>query len=263
MLKKRLMPCMLLREGHLVQSIEFKEYLIIGKPRFTIERFIDWDVDEIIFLDISATKENRGPDLEIISETARGCFVPLTVGGGIRTLKDIRNVLKTGADKVSINTEAIRKPAFVTESSDVFGSQCIVISMDVKTNGDGEYEVFLDSGKKPTDRDPVEWAKEIEELGGGEIFLTSIDRDGTREGYDIDLIKKVSDSVGIPVIACGGVGKMDDFPECILKGHASAASAANIFQHGEHSTLRAKAAMKLAGVDVRISTAATYLEHVY
>jgi len=263
MLKKRLMPCMLLRERHLVQSIEFRRYLIIGKPKFTIERFIDWDVDEIIFLDISATKENRGPDLEIISETARGCFVPLTVGGGIRTLKDIRNVLKAGADKTSMNTEAIRRPNFITESSDVFGSQCIVISMDVKTNEGGEYEVFIDSGKKPTDREPVEWAKEIEELGGGEIFLTSIDRDGAKEGYDINLIKKVSDSVDIPLIACGGVGKMDDFPEGILKGHASAVSAANIFQHGEHSTLRAKAAMKLAGVDVRISTAATYLKHVY
>jgi cyclase len=263
MLKKRLIPCMLLQNGFLVQSIKFQKYLIVGKPKFTIERFINWDVDEIIFLDISATKENRGPDLEIIAETAKGCFVPLTVGGGIHTLKDIRNVLKAGADKVSINTEAIKRPKFITESSEVFGSQCIVISIDVKINDDGEYEVFIDSGKEPTGLEPIEWAKEVEELGGGEIFLTSIDRDGTKEGYDIDLIKSVSNSVDIPVIACGGVGKMQDFADGILKGNASAVSAANIFQHSEHSTLRAKAAMKLAGIDVRISTSATYLENIY
>lgn len=259
MLKKRLIPCIILKDGLLVQSIEFQRYLPIGKPKIAVEFFNAWDVDEIVILDISANSENRGPLFELIEHVSKICFVPLTVGGGIRTISDIRDILKVGADKVSINTEAIRRPVFITESADIFGSQCIVVSIDVKINSEGNYEVFSHCGKEPTGLHPIKWAQRAEEFGAGEIFLNSIDRDGTKKGYDLELIKMVSDAVRIPVIACGGVGKMDDFVEGITKGNASAVSAANIFQYYEHSTILAKAQLKKAGIDIRLSTEATYL----
>lgn len=259
MLKKRLIPCLIIKDGLLVQSIGFRNYLSIGRLRFTVERFNEWDVDEVIIIDISATPEGRGPNFSMFSEVSKYCFVPTTIGGGIRNIGDIRGLLNVGADKVCINTEAIKNPEFITEASRIFGSQCIVISIDAKKSSEGSYEVFMNSGKEPTGMSPVEWARKVEDLGAGEIFLNSIDRDGMKNGYDTELIKLISDSVSIPVIACGGVGKMSDFPDAILKGNASAASASNIFQHSEHSTIKAKAAMKKSGIDVRISIPATYL----
>jgi len=260
MLKKRLIPCIILRDGLLVQSIEFKRYLPIGKPKIAVEFFNAWDVDEIVILDISASHENRGPLFELIEHVSKICFVPLTVGGGIRSIADIRDILKVGADKVSINTEAVTTPSFITEAAEVFGSQCMVVSIDVKTNQDGCYEVFSHCGKNPAGLHPVEWARKAEEMGAGEIFLNSINRDGTKRGYDLELVKMVSTAVSIPVIACGGAGKMEHFAEGISEGNASAVSAANIFHYYEHSTILAKAQLKKAGVAIRLSTEATYLD---
>jgi cyclase len=237
----------------------FHDYKIQGRPRFTLERFIDWDVDEIVFLDMSATPEERIAMLDVISAFSRKCFIPLTIGGGIKTTKDIKEVLRAGADKVCINTSAVHNPEFITKASEMFGVQCIVVSIDVKRTEKG-YEVITACGKEATGMDPVEWAKKAEELGAGEIFLTSIDMDGSKQGYDIELIRNVSDAVSIPVIACGGVGCMEDFVKGIKDGHASAVSASNIFHYTEHSTIKAKATMRNAGIDVRISTEATYLE---
>jgi len=262
MLKKRLIPCIILRNGLLVQSIEFRRYLPIGKPKIAVEFFNAWDVDEIIILDISASYEHRGPLYELIQHVSKICFVPLAVGGGIRTVNDIREILKVGADKVSINTEAICRPSFITEGAEIFGSQCMVVSIDVKTNAQGNYEVCSHGGRHATGLNPVEWAQQVEKRGAGEIFLNSIDRDGTKKGYDLELVRTVSDAVGIPVIACGGVGKMSDFLEGVMEGHASAVSAANIFHYYEHSTILAKASLKKAGVAIRLSTAATYLDKI-
>ncbi len=258
MLKKRLIPCLILRDNILVQSIGFNRYLPIGKPEIAIEFFMNWDVDEIILLDINATKQNRKPNLKMIEFISKNCFLPLTVGGGINTIEDVRNVLKAGADKVSINTAAFSNPELIVESSKAFGRQAIVVSIDVKKNSSGDYEVFLGSGKKSTGFEPVEYAKKMESLGAGEILLNSIDKDGMKSGYDLSILKKVSDSVNIPVIACGGVGKMEHFVEGIQQGHASAVSAANIFQHIEQSTIVAKAILKKYGVDVRLISKANY-----
>jgi len=260
MLKKRLIACILLQNGLVVQSIKFSKYHVMSRPKTAIEFFNKWDVDEIIFLDIDASKEKRGPPLDVISDASKKCFVPLTVGGGIRCIGDVRAALKAGADKVCINKEALENEKFITEAAERFGKQCIVVSMDVKKKDKGAYEVFADSGTRPTGLDPVEWAKRVEELGAGEIFLNSINRDGSKEGYDLNLVKSVSESVGIPVIACGGAGKMQDFVDGILKGKASAVAAANIFQYVEHSTIIAKAAMKKAGIDIRLVTEANYLK---
>ena len=260
MLKKRLVTCILLQDGLVVQSMGFSNYQVVSRPKNAIEFFNNWDIDEIIFLDIDATKEKRGPPLEVISTASKKCFVPLTVGGGIHSLENIRSALKAGADKVCINSEALKNPGFITEASDKFGSQCIVVSIDVKKKEDGGYEVFGDGGKRATGLSPIEFAKKVEELGAGEIFLNSIDRDGSKTGFDVELIKQVVDSVNIPVVACGGVGAMKDFAEGIKEGHASAVAAANIFQYTEHSTILAKAALKKAGVDIRLVTEANYLE---
>jgi len=260
MLKKRLIACILLQKDYVVQSIKFSKYQIVSSPKIAVEFFNNWDVDEIILLDMDATKDNKSPNIEIITKTSKTCFVPLTVGGGIHNIEDVRKVLKAGADKVCVNKEAMVRPGFVTEIADKFGTQCAVISIDAKKTGEGKYEVFSDGGKQPTGLSPVEWAKKVEGLGAGEIFLNSIDRDGSKEGYDLELIKSVSEAVNIPVIACGGVGKMEDFVEGIEEGHASAVAAANIFQYIEHSTIVAKAALKKAGVDVRLVTEANYLK---
>lgn len=259
MLKKRLIPCLILKDGLLVQSIGFRDYLFIGRLRFTIERFNEWDVDEVLIVDMSATEEGRGPNFSLFSDVSKYCFVPTTIGGGIRTLDDIRGLLRVGADKVCLNTHAIKNPGFITEAAKIFGSQCIVVSMDAMRKSDGTYEIFMNSGKEPARMSPVEWASRVEQLGAGEIFLNSIDRDGMKTGFDNELIKSVAESVSIPVIACGGAGKMSDFPEAINAG-ASAVSASNIFQHSEHATIKAKAAMRKAGIDVRISIPATYME---
>ncbi len=252
MLKKRLIPCIIVRDGFTVKSMGFKDYQIVGRPLISVEYFNRWAVDEIILLNITAHKEeSKDYWFEVIKGLSKKAFVPLTVGGGTRTVGDIREILRMGADKVSINTQAIVEPEFISESSKVFGSQCIVVSIDAKTNSEGNYEVFSHCGKKPTGFNPVEWAKKAESLGAGEIFLNSIDRDGSMKGYDLDLVKAVSQAVSIPVIACGGVGKWQDLVDGIKIAGASAVSASNIFHFTEQSTKAAKKAMIEAGIDVR------------
>ena len=263
MLKKRLIPCLILQNGQLVKSIDFKEYQIVGNPKIAIKFFNAWAVDEIIFLDISETQDYTSllrTDYnykflesieEVVEESAKSCFVPLTVGGGIKSISQIENYFSRGADKVCINTEAFKRPEFIKEASKKFGSQAIVVSIDVRCLSGGRYEVFVNHGKDATGRDPISWAKEVEKCGAGEIFLTSIERDGSLKGYDLELLKMVTNAVKIPVIASGGVGKWQDLVDGIEIGEASAVAAANIFHFTEQSTRQAKKYMKEAGIDVR------------
>ncbi|MEK7165664.1 MAG: imidazole glycerol phosphate synthase cyclase subunit, partial [Patescibacteria group bacterium] len=235
MLKKRLIPILLLREGMLVKSIEFQSYRPVGNPKVAIDYFNSWEVDEIVFLDITPGKQYQPGRLDINLENFRllsdytryistKCFVPLTVGGGITTIDDIRNLLHAGADKISINTQAISHPEFITAASKIFGRQCIVVSIDVKKTNSG-YEVFTSYGKKATGINPIKWAKEAVERGAGEILLQSMDKDGTLSGYDLELIKSVADSVSAPVIATSGVGNWQHLVDGIKVGHASAVAA--------------------------------------
>lgn len=262
MLKNRLIPCLFLKHGLLVRSQEFKFHQDLGNPIHQVERYNSWCVDELIYIDISPEgsydlrrddmKIKSVPDiLDIITAVSKTCFMPLTFGGRIRTIEDIRERVKRGADKVTINTKAIEDPKFITESSEIFGSQCIVISIDVKKKEDESYEVYSHRGKKPTGMCPVEWAQKAENLGAGEIFLNSINRDGTGEGYDIELVKSVAEAVSIPLIACGGVGNYEDFVAVIKDGKADAAAAGNIFNFREHSTILAKKHMYDRGLNVR------------
>ncbi len=257
MLKTRLIPC-IISKGHLVvQSYDFKRYLPIGDIKTAIEFFVNWDVDEIVVLDIDATREGRSPDIKLIEWAATECFVPLTVGGGIRSIADIKALLNAGADKVCINSIALENKTFISEAAEIFGSQCITVSEDVlETNGD--YRVFDHLNKTATDFDAAQWACELEKLGAGEIFLNSVNRDGSREGYDVQMLQKVSSAVKIPVIACGGVGIPSHLSDAILEGGCQAAAAANIFQHTEHSTIAAKSHMVKSGVKVRLSSDVKY-----
>jgi cyclase len=256
-LKKRLIACLLIRDGLIVQSIGFKRYLPIGQPRFPIEFVVKWDVDEIVLLDMSATPENRGPRADLLETLSKYCYVPLTVGGGVRSVDDVRLAIQYGADKVCVNSHALERPQLITEIADVYGIQCVVISIDCRREVDGSYQVYARSGTKRTGLTPRAWARQCEELGAGEIFLNSIDRDGSRLGYDLELIRSVSEAVGIPVIACGGIGNHADFAVGIKAG-ASAVAAANIFHHIEHSTILAKAHMVNSGIDVRLDSQAKY-----
>ncbi|MDQ3002356.1 MAG: imidazole glycerol phosphate synthase cyclase subunit [Fibrobacterota bacterium] len=258
MLKKRLIACLLMRNGLIVQSIGFNKYLPIGRPKFPIEFVVKWDVDEIVLLDMSAAGEKRGPNHEVIELLSHSCFVPLTVGGGIQSVADVRKIIRAGADKVSVNAHALERPALISEIAEAFGSQCAVVSIDCRRGPDGRYWVYSDSGRKGWNQEAVHWAIKAQEAGAGEIFLNSIDRDGSRQGYDTDLIKSVSSAVSIPVIACGGVGNYSHFSPGILKGGASAVAAANIFHHVEHSTILAKAHLLRDNVDVRLDSKARY-----
>jgi cyclase len=263
MLKKRLIPCLIVKDDIIVQSINFKRYLPIGSVKIAIDFVTKWDVDEIIILDIMASKENRSPNLQMVNFVSKQCFVPLTVGGGIHTLSDIRRVISAGADKITINSEALNNPSFISEAAQAFGRQCIVVSIDIKKNSKGEYEVVADSGKKFTGLTPIEWSCKVEQLGAGEIFLNSVDRDGSKQGYDLELIKMVTEAVKIPVIACGGVGKIQDFVDGVIFGGASAVSAANIFHHLEHSTILAKAYLRNADISIRLNTVAKYDDFLF
>jgi len=258
MLKKRLVVCLLIRDGLIVQSIGFKRYLPIGRPRFPIEFVVKWDVDEIVLLDMSATPGGRTPDNGLLEQLSRSCFVPLTVGGGIKSVDDVRRITRVGADKVAINTHAVERPRLVSEIADIFGSQCVVVSIDCRREQDGSYQVYTHSGSRPTGLRPDDWARQVEALGAGEIFLNSIDQDGSKQGYDLELIRQVSDSVSIPVVACGGVGNYADFAPGVLEGGASAVAAANIFHFIEHSTIVAKAHLLRSGVDIRLDSDAKY-----
>lgn len=257
MLKKRLIACLLLRDGLIVQSFGFNRYLPIGRPRFPIEFVVKWDIDEIVLLDMSATPNGRSVDEQVVEKLSQYCYVPLTVGGGIKSTENIRGVIRAGADKVCLNTHALARPELISDAADIFGSQCVVVSMDCRKDSHGTYQVYSDSGKKVSGITVIDWARKCEELGAGEIFLNSIDCDGLRQGYDLELIQLVSHAVGIPVIACGGVGNFGDFAPGIVAG-ASAVAAANIFQHTEHSTILAKAHMLKAGINVRMDSQAKY-----
>jgi len=252
MLKQRLIPNIILNNGNVVQSVNFQHTNVIGNAITAVDFFNSWAVDEIIVLDVSRTEDYRMNFHKIINGLSKRCFIPLTVGGWIKDSKEIRKILSEGADKVSINSEAVNNPSFVQEASKIFGSQCIVVSIDVKKNQTNHYEVFIDRGRKGTGLDPFEWSKKVEQLGAGEILLTSIDQDGSRNGYDLELTRQVCENVSIPVIAFGGVGDWQHFVDGIKIGKADAVSAANIFHFSEHSTYNAKEFMIKAGLNVRI-----------
>jgi imidazole glycerol-phosphate synthase subunit HisF len=253
MLKARIIPCLDVAGGRVVKGVNFVDLRDAGDP---VEQAAVYDAagaDELCFLDIGASAENRDILLEVVARTAERCFMPLTVGGGVRQLEDIRGLLLAGADKVSINTAAVGEPELVARAAQKFGSQCITIAIDAKAVAAGRWEVFTHGGRKPTGLDALGWARRMAELGAGEILLTSMDRDGTRLGYDIALTRAVADAVGVPVIASGGVGSLAHLVEGIREGHANAVLAASIFHFGEHSIAEAKAALAAAGIPVRLA----------
>jgi len=240
-----------LNNGNVVQSVNFNHTNVIGNAITAVDFFNSWVVDEIIILDVSRTKNQRQKFHKIINGLSKRCFVPLTVGGWIEDIPEIHQFLNEGADKVCINTMAVLKPEFIKECSKVFGSQCIIVSIDVRRSEESLYEVFIDRGQKGTGLDPVDWAKEVQQNGAGEILLTSIDHDGLKNGYDLELLKNVCQNVTIPVISFGGVGNWKHFVDGIKLGKADAVSAANIFHYTEHSTYEAKKFMFEAGINVR------------
>jgi cyclase len=251
MLKTRIIPCLDVKDGRVVKGVNFVDLVDAGDPVEQARLYDAAGADELCFLDITASVENRGTILDVARRTAEQCFMPLTIGGGVRTLEDIRNLLLAGADKVSIMTAAVKNPDFVREAAQKFGSQCIVVAIDAKSVGD-HFEVFTHGGREATGIDAVEYARLVEEKGAGEILLTSMDRDGTREGFNLPLTRAIADAVGIPVIASGGVGTLDHLVEGVRDGHASAVLAASIFHFGEHTIREAKQHMAKQGVAVRL-----------
>jgi cyclase len=250
MLAKRIIPCLDVKAGRVVKGVKFLELRDAGDP-VEIARIYDREgADELCFLDITASHENRGIILDVVARTAEQVFMPLTVGGGINTAQDIRNLLIAGADKVSINTGAVNRPEFVGEAAELFGSQCIVVAIDAKRVGD-RWEVFTHGGRNPTGIDACAWAERMESYGAGEILLTSMDRDGTKAGYDLELTRVISDRVKIPVIASGGAGKLEHIYEALTHGNASAALAASIFHYQEYSIADCKSYLQRRGVAVR------------
>ena len=249
---KRIIPCLDVKNGRVVKGINFVDLIDAGDPTEQAKFYSENGADEICFLDITASNENRNIILEVVKKTSEQCFVPLTVGGGVRNLDDISNLLSSGADKVSINTAAVKNKSIIKKSAENFGSQCIVIAIDAKKISENKWEVFSNGGRNPSGKDAISYAKEVEELGAGEILLTSMDRDGTKKGYDLELTKKISSSVNIPVIASGGVGNLDHLYDGFKKGKASAALAASIFHFGEFSIQDVKRYLDSKGIPVRI-----------
>ena len=248
MLKKRLILCLLLKKDIFANSRNFNLQLVGNLE--TIAQYLNFDaIDELVLLEVSRDKRDMQKLSENIMELTKKCFIPITVGGGVSSICDIKLLLKSGADKVVINTTAIENPGFITEASKIFGSQCIVVSIDVKKNKEGKYEVYSHNGQKNTGKELIEWAKEVEKLGAGELFLTSIDKDGAGSGYDLELIKNVSEAVTIPVIASGGVGKFQHLVDGIKEGNASAVSAANLFHFIGDSLIKAKIYVQSKGLD--------------
>ena len=251
MLKNRIIPCLDVKNGRVVKGINFVDLKDAGDPVEQAKIYSEGGADEICFLDITASNENRSTIYEVVKKTSEKCFVPLTVGGGVRSIEDINKLLKCGADKVSMNTAAVQNTKIVMESSSKFGSQCIVVAIDAKRKGDG-WEIFTHGGRKETGINAIKFAKQMEEYGAGELLVTSMDRDGTQKGYDIDLMKEISEMVGIPVIASGGVGNLDHLAEGITKGKANAVLAASIFHYGKYSLKEAKQYLDSKGIPVRI-----------
>ncbi|ARN79928.1 imidazole glycerol phosphate synthase subunit HisF [Methylocystis bryophila] len=252
MLKTRVIPCLDVKDGRVVKGVNFVNLRDAGDPVECAKAYDAAGADELCFLDITASHEDRGILLDVVQRTAEACFMPLTVGGGVRTLDDIRTLLLAGADKVSINSAAVANRQFVREAAEKFGSQCIVVAIDAKRVGEGRWEIFTHGGRRPTGIDAVEYAKEVAALGAGEILLTSMDRDGAKSGFDLALTRAVADAVTIPVIASGGVGALDHLVEGVRQGHASAVLAASIFHFGEFTIGQAKRHMAQAGLAMRL-----------
>jgi cyclase len=251
MLTARVIPCLDVKDGRVVKGINFLDLRDAGDPVEQARIYDQAGADELCFLDITASHEKRDIMLDVVRQTAEVCFMPLTVGGGVRSPEDIRTLLAAGADKVAMNTAAVKDPELVRAGAEKFGSQCIVVAVDAKRDGAGGFEVFTHGGREATGLDALDWVKRLAALGAGEILLTSMDRDGTRQGYDVALTRAVADSLTIPVIASGGVGTLDHLVAGVRDGHASAVLAASIFHFGEHSIAEAKAHMAAAGVPVR------------
>jgi cyclase len=253
MLKTRIIPCLDVADGRVVKGVNFVDLRDAGDP---VDAAIAYDAagaDELCFLDITATHENRATMYDVVTRTAEHCYIPLTVGGGVRTVADVRALLLAGADKVSFNSAAVANPDVVSEAANQFGSQCIVVAIDAKTVAPGQWEIFTHGGRKPTGVDAVEFARTVASKGAGEILLTSMDRDGTRAGFNLPLTRTISDAVSIPVIASGGVGTLDHLVEGVTEGGASAVLAASIFHFGDYTILQAKQHMAAAGIPMRLT----------
>jgi len=253
MMKMRLIPCLDVKDGRVVKGVNFVELVDAGDPVEQAKLYDREGADELTFLDITASHEGRDTLYDVVRRTAEQVFMPLTVGGGVRTVEDIRRLLLAGADKVSINTAAVNRPDFVREAAEKFGSQCVVVALDAKATGPGKWEIFTHGGRKPTGLDAVDWTRRMAELGAGEILLTSMDRDGTRSGFDLGLTRAVSSAVRVPVIASGGVGTLDHLVEGVRDGGATAVLAASIFHFGLFSIRQAKAHMAAAGIPMRMT----------
>lgn len=251
-LAKRIIPCLDVTAGRVVKGVNFLELRDAGDPVEIAKRYDDQGADEITFLDITATSDGRDLMLDIIEAVASQVFIPLTVGGGVRAVDDVRRLLNAGADKVGINSSAISNPQLVFDASQKYGSQCIVVAIDAKKTSDGRWEVFTHGGRKATGLDAIEWAKKMESLGAGEILLTSMDKDGTKSGFDLDLTRSVSDAISIPVIASGGVGGLQDLADGVKIGRADAVLAASIFHYGQHTVQEAKRFMAEQGIAMRL-----------
>jgi len=250
-LAKRIIPCLDVDQGRVVKGTKFLELRDAGDPVECAKLYNDQGADELVFLDITASSDERATMIEVVRQTASECFMPLTVGGGIRTVKDAREMLRAGADKVSVNTAAIHRPALVREAAEAFGSQCVVVAIDARRNDHGGWTVHTHGGRRPTELDAIAWAQEVCELGAGEILLTSMDADGTKAGYDLDLTRRVSESIPVPVIASGGAGELPHFVDVLDQGRADAVLAASIFHFGTFSIHEVKSYLQTHGIVVR------------